>query len=350
MNNYNKDTGANYRSNNNSYYSDNEYNASEYYDRETRNPYKERAVIKRRNTMNTVIMAFAVLAVTVMIAVTAYVMGSYNSDKKSDSQEQDNVAVQQTEETAQNESEEQAEEQAQSEEEVQKDKAPQTENSTPPANQPVAIMYVTARDFLALKSGPGINYKRIYKIPPGAAVEVLEPISGEFVKARYSGMEGYVAARYLSSSAPSSTPVSTPASNPAGTMYVTARDFLALKSGPGINYKRIYKIPPGAAVEVLEPLGAEFVKARYSGMEGYVAAKYLSYSQPQPQPQQPSTIMYVTARDFLALKSGPGINYERIYKIPPRAAVELLEPISGEFVKVSYNGMVGYVAARYLSY
>ena len=288
MNN-NQDTGANYKSNNNSHYSDNEYNASKFtepeynthesHDRELRDSYEERRVIKRRNTVNTVIMALAVLAVTVTIAVMAYVMGSYNSNKKNDSQEKDNAIVQQIEEAAQDDAEEQQEEPAQKEEEVQQAKVTQTTSNTSSSSQP--------------------------------AVSI---------------------------------------------MYVTARDFLALKSGPGINYKRLYKIPPKAAVEVLEPLGAEFVKARYNGMEGYVAARYLSYSKPQPQPQpqsqpqQSSSIMYVTARDFLALKSGPGINYERIYKIPPRAAVELLEPISGEFVKVSYGGMVGYVAARYLSY
>ncbi len=61
--------------------------------------------------------------------------------------------------------------------------------------------------------------------------------------------------------------------------------------------------------------------------------------------------------DFLALRSGPSVNYPMLTKIPPGTYIEFTTSGSedgyGEnpyFVKVTYNGITGFSHERYIKY
>jgi len=60
-------------------------------------------------------------------------------------------------------------------------------------------------------------------------------------------------------------------------------DFLALRTGPSVNYPIITRIPPGARVKVYGDRGGPnynwgtyFVDVTYRGMSGYAHSKYIA--------------------------------------------------------------------------
>ena len=63
-----------------------------------------------------------------------------------------------------------------------------------------AARVVYGIDFLALRSGPSVNYSEITRIPPGAYIEVIrggEDNYTNFERVKYNGYSGWAHRRYI---------------------------------------------------------------------------------------------------------------------------------------------------------
>ena len=63
-----------------------------------------------------------------------------------------------------------------------------------------------------------------------------------------------------------------------GGMVVRNIDYLALRTGPSVNYREITRIPPGSYVDVYNwryNNKPAWYYVNYNGMEGYVYSKYV---------------------------------------------------------------------------
>ena len=63
-----------------------------------------------------------------------------------------------------------------------------------------AARVVYGIDFLALRSGPSVNYREITRIPPGAYIEVIrggEDNYTNFERVKYNGYSGWSHRRYI---------------------------------------------------------------------------------------------------------------------------------------------------------
>lgn len=65
-------------------------------------------------------------------------------------------------------------------------------------------------------------------------------------------------------------------------MYVTANNYLVLRSGPSVDYSEIGRMYHGDSVYVVEYVTDTFARVNYNGKAGYAARQYLSATKPQP--------------------------------------------------------------------
>lgn len=116
---------------------------------------------------------------------------------------------------------------------------------------------------LNLRSGPGTGYSVILTMPKGAVVTVLSTSNG-WSKVTYSGISGYAATQYLTSSA---------------SFVTTTR--LNLRSGPGTGYSVRLVIPSGATVKVTR-ISSGWAYLTYNGVTGYSSMEFLRPASSSP--------------------------------------------------------------------
>jgi len=68
-----------------------------------------------------------------------------------------------------------------------------------------------------------------------------------------------------------------------------------------------------------------------------------------PVSAQDESSVYVTTLDFVSLREGPGLTFERLEVLPPDTTLPAIgRSHNGEWLQVDYNGVHGWVIWRYL--
>jgi hypothetical protein len=269
-------------------------------------------------------------------------------------------------------------------------------------------VFVTA-DSLALRSQPLIADRNILRrLPLDTKLIVLEkPQDAQqkigqmntWLEVQVEGKtdQGYVAAWYVSTTrqpppppppapAASASPTTAPAPTTAApsTILFVIEDSLALRRQPVIEPTNILKrLPVHTQLVALDPpaqmdvkLGAQgqWLKVRdVSGMEGFVAAWFVSKTrvepplgvaaanpnQPAPQAPDPNKLVLRTTEDRVALRSQPLIsNATLVKRLPFQSELLVIEPVVEAAKKVGVfnkwirvrdiEGKEGFVAAWYV--
>ncbi len=150
------------------------------------------------------------------------------------------------------------------------------------------------------------------------------------------------------------------------TMYTTAEDGLLLREGPGKQYKAIYLINYGSAINV-EKVENNWAYTTVAGLSGWCSCDYLTDKEsgiketttaagavnPNKLVQPENTVEYgyhgtVSAKDGLMFRYGPGTQYEAFDKIPYGTEVAE-EGWSGNWIYIQYNGRYGWVNSDYIA-
>lgn len=142
------------------------------------------------------------------------------------------------------------------------------------------------------------------------------------------------------------------------TMYVAnVKNSIYFRSAPTEDSGNIIcEIPLASPVGFIENTDAIFAKVRYNEQSGWVKREYLSSVQPTAEPVViDNTIKYTlyvaNVKNSIYLRSTPAeISGNILGEIPLGNAVGYISEADGPFVKVNYNGTIGYCKSEYLSH
>lgn len=127
--------------------------------------------------------------------------------------------------------------------------------------------------------------------------------------------------------------------------------FLNVRSSMSTTASQVARLVQGETVIVLEIPNADWAKIRLAdGKEGYVSLRYiakLTTDQKLAAEKAKYQGKYFVNFDFLNIRREPSQQAEKIGELPGKAIVTPLS-ISGEWAKVSFQGMEGYVSSTYL--
>jgi cell wall-associated NlpC family hydrolase len=189
---------------------------------------------------------------------------------------------------------------------------------------------------LRLREGPSTTSSIVATVETGSSVIALAAAESGWYHVSYQGAEGYMAADYLSVTAP------VPDENNS-TKQVNE---LNLRAGPDTSHEILTSAKKGEKVTLLAGPENGWYKVCYKSVVGYMSAEYLSGgSSPTATDGLGSGYVNVSA---LNLRSGPNTDSSRILVLRQGDTVALLS-LSGGWYKISYKGTVGYVSAAYIT-
>ena len=224
---------------------------------------------------------------------------------------------------------------------------------------PPATVYCANGGSLNVRRGPGTGYAAFYQIPNGATVNVLERGSKWCQISYDSTVTGYVMTSFLRFS--QDTPVVTPSPDTSmETAYVSCADggSLNLRQRPVSGGKILTRVPNGTQLRVTRVDG-KWCYTTYNGQAGYVMSKFLTFyggavtptATPTPSVNPGTELLpgyvYCANGKKLNLRSGPGLTYDVLFKIPNGAAVTVTQRLTGWYC-VSYESYTGFVNSDYI--
>ena len=187
---------------------------------------------------------------------------------------------------------------------------------------------------LNLRLSASTGSKVLLTIPSGATIKYISTY-GSWYKVSYGGKTGYVASQYVKRT--TSTTMTT-----SSTKAYTTTVNLNLRKSASTRGTILMTIPAGKQVTYVSTYGSWY-RVTYAGQTGYVSSEYLKASSPTTTS---STKTYMTTVN-LNLRKSASTTGTVLLTIPVGRTVTY-QGTYGSWYKVSYGGMVGYVASQYV--
>jgi cell wall-associated NlpC family hydrolase len=122
------------------------------------------------------------------------------------------------------------------------------------------------------------------------------------------------------------------------------------RAEPSVNSKIYRMLKKGEDIHVISQVNAYWLKVEdKNGRVGYISAsaKYTDYK--SSSPAQPQT-KYATAKSGVNFRSAPKVADNKIGFISKGTSVEVLEQVNRYWLKIRYNGKIGYASTNYFNY
>lgn len=198
---------------------------------------------------------------------------------------------------------------------------------------------------LNLRTGPSTDKESIVMIPKNANVEYLGE-SGSWYNVKYGNSQGYISNQYVIKTENMENAIID------GEKYSTASN-LNLRAKASIHSEKLTTIPKGKSVSLINKNG-EWYKIQYGNSQGYVNSKYLSGTTSNVSTSletQTSSVsnekqQYMTTSN-LNLRVGESTGSKKLTTIQKGKSVSLISK-NGEWYKVKYDDLEGYVNNQYL--
>src|SRR5699024_3319637 len=116
-----------------------------------------------------------------------------------------------------------------------------------------------------------------------------------------------------------------------------------VRTGPSTSYTSIMKLNKGDKVEYISSSG-NWSKITYNGKTGYI---YSTYVKSISNDSTSTDVRQITGSS-VNFRKGPGTNYSVIRSFSKGTQVNFISK-ENDWVKVNYNGTVGYVFSKYVS-
>jgi len=127
---------------------------------------------------------------------------------------------------------------------------------------------VNCEEWVSFRAKPDEKAKRLAKIPLGEIVENCSKENDKFTYAEYDGRCGFILSEYLE-------PAEAEKMFLGNLRVINCTDYVNMRAEPGIEAKRVARVPAGALVENCTASDNGFIFGRYQGKEGYISAAYL---------------------------------------------------------------------------
>ena len=135
-------------------------------------------------------------------------------------------------------------------------------------------------DGVYLRAEPDDDAEHLVKVPVGAIVTRCIGGNSTWVQCTYKNKTGYIKQKYLKKADYNKKHEEEEKKYPKEPIdcmqVVHVSDWLALRQGPGTEYKKIAQIPAGAYVTDCLYVNAHWVHLTYEGQTGYAYAQYLT--------------------------------------------------------------------------
>jgi len=225
------------------------------------------------------------------------------------------------------------------------------------------VMYVNPPNGynLNLRAAPSYSARIIASYKPGQEVTVLADI-GAWRKVSVNFVIGYMASEYLSYDKPNAPDAAAVSVNAGGnavkTVYVKnpqANQRLNLRSRPSLSASILGSYPNGTPITLLQRQG-EWLKVSIYGVNGYVMAKYTSGDDPSgaaavaassPGLTDSYRVVNPNGGSYVNQRSGAGYDYGIMQQVQEGTTVRA-ESRSGDWVKVTVNGITGWINSAFL--
>ena len=198
--------------------------------------------------------------------------------------------------------------------------------------------------YVNVRSGPTTAYEAIGQASQGASFPVTG-VNGAFYQINYNGRTAYIYSAYVSLGSGSASQSAPAAGTASGTGVITG-DYVRMRSGPGTGYGILGTYNSGTKMTITGEDG-DWYKVSYNGISGYVYKQYLSQSGVTAEVTPMESTSAVTTVG-VNLREGPSTAYESKMLLPAGVSVTISGK-SGQWYKVSYNGVSGFVYQDYLS-
>ena len=126
---------------------------------------------------------------------------------------------------------------------------------------------------------------------------------------------------------------------------VNVNNYVNLRESASTSSESLIQIPKDAMVEYTGEQEGDFLKVNYEGKTGYVYSKYLE----KMEESVPVMLEVVNCKKCVTLRKEPSKAAAALTDVPLGAKVEYTGVSEGDFHKVSYQDMVGYVLKSYLN-
>ena len=193
------------------------------------------------------------------------------------------------------------------------------------------------------RTGPTLDAKIITTLRKNTVVKILGK-SGDWYEVSFEGINGFIHSRYVKAeSATETTKVSTQ-------MFTRVNSHL--RTGPGTDTPSKKVIKQGQAVTVTGVVG-DWYEVSFEGMHGYIfsnllektlSSEYIKFDASTAASIQSGVRIRALTR--VHLRTGPGSEHESIGIIPKGTELTVSSK-SGGWLKVSFNGKVGWTYSQY---
>lgn len=127
--------------------------------------------------------------------------------------------------------------------------------------------------------------------------------------------------------------------------FLEANTVLNVRTGAGTQNAQIGQVLPGRTYPIIGE-EAGWYAISFEGGTGYVSAEYVTVTQAQTS-TEPLTGLTFTVTPASNLRNGPGTTFDRIGGLPEGASSDVIgRNAESTWVKVSYNGLVGWLFAE----
>lgn len=135
---------------------------------------------------------------------------------------------------------------------------------------------------------------------------------------------------------------------------------MPIRTGPGPDYGLIFTVPMGSTVEQTGQAVDGFVSVQYKEVSGWAAAEHMAeasdFVEETPEataepvdtktPRPGSGVAFATID--LSLRSEPSANSEPVVVVPAGSRLVLTGVMEGDFQRVTYGDLIGWIANEYL--
>ncbi len=215
-----------------------------------------------------------------------------------------------------------------------------------------------------VRTGPGSSYAVSFRLYAGTKVKAYSDSTASWVHIKYSDYEGYVQAKYITYSNPHieggglvTTPA--PTSDFPFDAYITSENGadVNVRTGPGTGYSLAGSLPVGHPITVIGKSGKWYhIRSDYGvALTGYVKMDFVTQTYTTPLPTTTpdgaptgNTMTVVTENgEPVNMRSGPGTGYSIVTRVPNGDTVTVLR-VEGNWARVYYNGLYGYIMTKFL--
>ncbi len=198
-----------------------------------------------------------------------------------------------------------------------------------------------------VRSGPSTAYSAVGTASEGDTMSVTG-VSGGWFKVRYKDADAYLYSDYMSVSwlTGGSTAPEAPSPSPSGTAGVITGNYVRMRSGPGTGYSVLGTYNSGTKMTITGSSG-DWYAVSCNGLQGYVYKQYLSQSGVTADVEEMDDVSAVTTTG-VNLREGPSTAYASKRLLAAGSYVTITGK-SGQWYRVDYGGITGYIYQDYLS-